>query len=68
MSVFGKLSGGGKGENEPTLPGVIQRLKQTEAMLARKQEFLEKKIDMELKTVKKNKRGEWEKTHGVPSG
>lgn len=63
MSLFGKLFGGqGKGGKSPTPQEAIQRLRETEEMLAKKQEFLEKKIDHELMTAKKNgtknKRGE----------
>ncbi|XP_026161687.1 charged multivesicular body protein 4b [Mastacembelus armatus] len=55
MSLFGKLFGsGGKGGKSPTPQEAIQRLRETEEMLAKKQEFLEKKIDMELMTAKKN--------------
>lgn len=63
MSVFAKLfGGGGKGGKAPTPQEAIQRLRETEEMLAKKQNFLEKKIDQELITAKKNgtknKRGE----------
>ena len=63
MALIAKLFGsGGKGGKEPTPQEAIQRLRETEEMLAKKQEFLEKKIDQELTTAKKNgtknKRGE----------
>lgn len=63
MSVFAKLFGtGGKGGKAPTPQEAVQRLRETEEMLAKKQEFLEKKIEQELITAKKNgtknKRGE----------
>jgi len=64
MSLFGKLfgGGGGKGGKGPTPQEAIQKLRETEEMLAKKQDFLEKKIDTELVTAKKNgtknKRGE----------
>lgn len=63
MSLFGKLfGGGGKGGSAPTPQEAVQRLRETEDMLTKKQEFLEKKIDHELMTAKKNgtknKRGE----------
>lgn len=63
MSVFGKLfGGGGKGGKGPSPQDAIQKLRDTEQMLAKKQDFLEKKIDQELITAKKNgtknKRGE----------
>ncbi|XP_032369023.1 charged multivesicular body protein 4b [Etheostoma spectabile] len=55
MSVFGKLFGsGGKGGKAPTPQEAIQKLRETEEMLAKKQDFLEKKIDQELLTAKKN--------------
>ncbi|TDH14469.1 hypothetical protein EPR50_G00045430 [Perca flavescens] len=55
MSVFGKLFGSaGKGGKAPTPQEAIQRLRETEDMLAKKQDFLEKKIDQELVTAKKN--------------
>lgn len=72
MSLFGKIFGsGGKGGKAPTPQEAIQRLRETEEMLAKKQEFLEKKIDQELVTAKKNgtknKRGE-EKLSDCVSG
>ncbi|NP_998622.1 charged multivesicular body protein 4c [Danio rerio] len=55
MSVFGKLfGGGGKGGKGPTPQEAIQKLRETEEMLAEKQDFLEKKIDAELLIAKKN--------------
>ncbi|XP_073324339.1 charged multivesicular body protein 4b [Pagrus major] len=55
MSIFGKLfGGGGKGGKGPTPQEAIQKLRETEEMLAKKQDFLEKKIDQELTTAKKN--------------
>lgn len=55
MSLFGKLfGGGGKGGKAPTPQEAVQRLRETEEMLAKKQDFLEKKIDHELMTAKKN--------------
>ena len=48
--LFGK-----KKQTEAANPGdAIQKLRQTEEMLGKKQEFLEKKIDEELKIAKKN--------------
>ena len=63
MSIFGKLFGtSGKGGKPPTAQEAIHKLRETEEMLAKKQDFLEKKIDIELTTAKKNgtknKRGE----------
>lgn len=63
MSLFVKLFGtGGKGGKPASPQEAIQRLRDTEEMLTKKQEFLEKKIDQELLVAKrngtKNKRGE----------
>ncbi|KAM7327047.1 hypothetical protein ACRRTK_013414 [Alexandromys fortis] len=57
MSVFGKLfgAGGGRGsKGGPTPQEAIQRLRDTEEMLSKKQEFLEKKIEQELTAAKKH--------------
>lgn len=55
MSVFGKLfGGGGKAGKAATPQEAIQKLRETEAMLTKKQEFLEQKISAELLTAKKN--------------
>lgn len=66
--MFGKLFGtGGKGGKGPSPQEAIQKLRDTEEMLTKKQEFLEKKIEQELTTARKhgtkNKRGE-----GRPQG
>ncbi|XP_072308726.1 charged multivesicular body protein 4b-like [Eucyclogobius newberryi] len=53
MSLVAKLFGKGKGEKGPTPQDAIQKLRETEDMLMKKQEFLEKKIDQELTTAKK---------------
>lgn len=63
MSRFIKmLGGGGKSVKAPTTQEAIQRLRETEEMLTKKQDFLEKKIEQEIITAKKNgmknKRGE----------
>lgn len=63
MSRFIKmLGGGGKSGKTPTTQEAIQRLRETEEMLTKKQDFLEKKIEQEIITAKKNgmknKRGE----------
>ena len=62
MSVFGRLFGGKKGDKAPTPQEAIQKLRETEEMLSKKSDFLEKKIEQELTTAKKNstknKRGE----------
>ncbi|XP_029007399.1 charged multivesicular body protein 4b [Betta splendens] len=55
MSLFAKMFGsGGKGGKAPTPQEAVQRLRETEEMLAKKQDFLEKKIEQELVTAKKN--------------
>ena len=41
-------------EAEPTPQDAIQRLRQTEDMLTKKSDFLEKKIQGEIQTAKKN--------------
>ena len=46
MSFFGKMFGTGKkGEAAPTTGEAIQKLRETEEMLIKKQDFLEKKIE-----------------------
>ena len=62
MSHFRKMFSSNKGgAKPPTTSEAIQSLRETEDMLLKKQEFLEKKIQDELKTAKtngtKNKRG-----------
>lgn len=61
MSFFGKMFGGKKEEKGPTTGEAIQKLRETEEMLIKKQEFLEKKIELEIgvarKNASKNKRG-----------
>ena len=63
MSFFGKLFGGKKENEAPSTGDAIQQLRETEEMLLKKQEFLEKKIEVELATARKNgtknKRGEY---------
>ncbi|XP_051567821.1 charged multivesicular body protein 4b-like [Myxocyprinus asiaticus] len=55
MSLFGKLFGSsGKGGKAASPQEAIQRLRETEEMLTKKQEFLEKKIEQELVTAKRN--------------
>lgn len=56
MSFLQKMFGaGGKGDKGmPTTGQAIQKLRETEEMLIKKQEFLEKKIDQELDIAKKN--------------
>lgn len=71
MSRFLKMLGGtGKSGKAPTTQEAIQRLKETEEMLIKKQEFLEKKIEQEVVTAKKNgmknKRGEEKERESPP--
>ncbi|XP_028302176.1 charged multivesicular body protein 4b [Gouania willdenowi] len=54
MSFLGRIFGGGKSQKAATPEDAIQRLRATEEMLYKKQEFLEKKIEQELLTAKKN--------------
>ncbi|XP_020377185.1 charged multivesicular body protein 4b [Rhincodon typus] len=55
MSVFGKLFGtSAKAGKGPTPQEAIQKLRDTEELLTKKQEFLEKKIDQELLTARKH--------------
>uniref|UniRef100_A0A672Q5H7 Charged multivesicular body protein 4b n=1 Tax=Sinocyclocheilus grahami TaxID=75366 RepID=A0A672Q5H7_SINGR len=55
MSLFGKLFGSsGKGGKSSSPQEAIQRLRETEEMLTKKQEFLEKKIEQELVTARRN--------------
>ena len=60
MSLLGKLFGGKKKDEGEDPQNAIQRLRETEEMLNKKSDFLEKKIDEELKAAKthgtKNKR------------
>uniref|UniRef100_A0A1B0GN72 Uncharacterized protein n=1 Tax=Phlebotomus papatasi TaxID=29031 RepID=A0A1B0GN72_PHLPP len=53
MSFFGKMFGK-KGEQAPTTGEAIQKLRETENMLIKKQEFLESKIEAELDIARKN--------------
>nr|CAB3230650.1 charged multivesicular body protein 4b-like [Phallusia mammillata] len=60
MSGFMKLFGGGAKDRGPNAPEAIQKLRDTCDMLQKKSEFLEKKIEAEVKVAKqhgtKNKR------------
>lgn len=62
MSFFSKMFGGGKKEASINTSEAIQNLRDTENMLIKKQEFLEKKVEQEIDIAKKNgvknKRGE----------
>lgn len=48
------MFGGKKDDKAPTTGEAIQKLRETEEMLIKKQEFLEKKIETEIETAKKN--------------
>ncbi|CAH1164237.1 unnamed protein product [Phaedon cochleariae] len=54
MSFFGKLFGGKKEDEGPTPGEAIQKLRDTEEMLIKKQDFLEKKIAEYTLVAKKN--------------
>ncbi|XP_041971693.1 charged multivesicular body protein 4c [Aricia agestis] len=54
MSFLGKLFGGKKEEKGPTTHEAIQKLRETEELLVKKQEFLERKIEVELQNARKN--------------
>lgn len=55
MSFFAKLFGGGKaGEKAPSPGEAIQRLREIEEMLNKKQDFLESKVKLELEAAKKH--------------
>lgn len=49
------LFGGKKEEKIPSTEDSIQKLRTTEEMLTRRQEFLEKKIEQEVAIAKKNR-------------
>ncbi|XP_066597879.1 charged multivesicular body protein 4 [Prorops nasuta] len=54
MSFFTKVFGGKKEPAAPTTGEAIQKLRETEDMLIKKQDFLESKIELEIQTAKKN--------------
>lgn len=54
MSLFNKVFGGGKKQAAPTPQEAIQKLRETEEMLVKKQDFLEKKVEGEIATAKKH--------------
>lgn len=54
MSFFTKIFGGKKDDEGPTPSQAIQKLRETEDMLMKKQEFLEKKIELEITVARKN--------------
>merc|ERR1712227_879235 len=53
MSGFAKLFGGSK-KNQPSPQEAIQKLRETEDMLTKKADFLEKRIEQELASAKKH--------------
>ena len=54
MSLFTKIFGGKKEAAALTTAEAIQKLRETEEMLIKKQDFLESKIFQEIQTAKKN--------------
>ena len=48
------FGGGKKGDKAPTPQEAIQKLRETEEMLQKKADFLEKKVEQELATARKN--------------
>uniref|UniRef100_A0A131XVE6 Putative glucose derepression and pre-vacuolar endosome protein n=1 Tax=Ixodes ricinus TaxID=34613 RepID=A0A131XVE6_IXORI len=55
MSFFSRMFGGGKGgEKAPSSGEAIQRLREIEEMLNKKQDFLESKVKLELDQAKKH--------------
>ena len=54
MSALARIFGGKKKDQAPTAQEAIQKLRETEEMLEKKSDFLEKKIAQELATAKKN--------------
>ncbi|XP_022125012.1 charged multivesicular body protein 4c [Pieris rapae] len=54
MSFLGKLFGGKKEEKGPTTHEAIQKLRETEELLIKKSEFLEKKVETEIQVARKN--------------
>ena len=61
-AALAKIFGTGKKGEPPSPQQAIQKLRETEEMLSKKSEFLEKKIEKEMQAVRKNgmknKRGE----------
>ena len=54
MAALAKVFGGGKKGEPPSPQQAIQKLRETEEMLSKKSEFLEKRIEKELASAKKN--------------
>ena len=61
MAALARIFGGGKKGEPPTPQMAIQKLRETEEMLSKKSEFLEKRVEKEMLSAKKhgmkNKRG-----------
>jgi len=56
MSFFGKIFGKGGDKGAVSTGEAIQKLRETEEMLLKKQDFLESKIDQEVATAKRTPR------------
>jgi len=54
MAALAKVFGSGKKGEPPSPQQAIQKLRETEEMLSKKSEFLEKRIEKELVSAKKN--------------
>ncbi|XP_015586240.1 charged multivesicular body protein 4c [Cephus cinctus] len=54
MSFFSKVFGGKKEAAAPSTAEAIQKLRETEDMLIKKQDFLESKIELEIQVARKN--------------
>ncbi|KAJ8681144.1 hypothetical protein QAD02_016931 [Eretmocerus hayati] len=54
MNFINKVFGGKKGAAAPTTAEAIQKLRETEELLVKKQDFLESKIEQEIQTARKN--------------
>ena len=54
MSFFTKVFGGKKEVAAPSTGEAIQKLRETEEMLIKKQDFLESKINQEIANAKKH--------------
>ena len=52
--ILNKMFGSGKKGELPSPQQAIQKLRETEEMLSKKSEFLEKKIEKEMQVVRKN--------------
>jgi charged multivesicular body protein 4 len=54
MSFLTKVFGGKKEDKPPTTGKAIQKLRETEEMLIKKQDFLENKIEQEIAIARKH--------------